>query len=92
MYFQENSSKKILEGYLKDMRDLIRKFTKYSGKEMEKWSKAKHVLMKVQERNAIEFFGSHTRSKTMESPLDHWKKITFSSEFYAESCSQNSVE
>lgn len=74
------------------MRFFIRKFTKCSGKEMEKWSMTKHVVMKVQERNGIEFFGSHTRSKTMEDPLNHWKKITFNLEFYAELCSQNSVE
>lgn len=52
---------------------------------------AKHVVMKVQERNGTEFFNSHTRGKTMEDSFNHQKKITFNLAFYAEPCSQNSV-
>lgn len=52
---------------------------------------AKHIFMKVQERNATGFFDSHTRSKTMEHVFNHLKKIIFNLEFYAEPRSQSSV-
>lgn len=70
IYYQENSSKKILKGFL------IRKLSPVKEMKRDSWQ-SMFVVLKVQERKVIEFLNSHIRSKTMEYAFGHWRKVIF---------------
>lgn len=52
-----------------------------SSKRDEKIFMVKNIVLKVQERYAMGFFNSQTKSKTTEHDFNHLKKIIFDLEF-----------